>query len=64
MILIKKKSLVEKLPICDPEIVTQVPTRTGKPKKMGRHFLIREGSGNFEQTGKLREFQETVICNF
>ena len=28
------------------------PTRTGK---MGRHFPVREKSGNFEQTGKVRE---------
>ena len=30
----------------------RVPTRTGK---MGRHFPVREKSGNFEQTGKVRE---------
>ena len=37
---------------------TRVPTRTGKtgkPGKMGRHFPVREKSGNFEQTGKVRE---------
>ena len=33
----------------------RVPTRTGKPGKMGRHFPIREKSGNFEQSGKVRE---------
>ena len=36
----------------------RVPTRTGKPRKpgkMGRHFPVREKSGNFEQTGKVRE---------
>ena len=33
----------------------QVPTRTGKSGKMGRHFPVREKSGNFEQTGKVRE---------
>ena len=33
----------------------RVPTRTGKPGKMGRHFPVREKSGNFEQTGKVRE---------
>ena len=26
-----------------------------KPGKMGRHFPVREKSGNFEQTGKVRE---------
>ena len=26
----------------------RVPTRTGKPGKMGRHFPVREKSGNFE----------------
>ena len=35
--------------------VFRVPTRTGKPGKMGRHFPVREKSGNFEQTGKFRE---------
>ena len=33
-----------------------VPTRTGKPGKMGRHFPIREKSGNFTKTRKVREF--------
>ena len=33
----------------------RVPTRTGKPRKMGRHFPVREKSGNFEQTGKVRK---------
>ena len=36
----------------------RVPTRTGKtgkPGKIGRHFPVREKSGNFEQTGKVRE---------
>ena len=31
------------------------PPRTGKPGKMRRHFPVREKSGNFEQTGKVRE---------
>ena len=35
--------------------MTRVPTQTGKPGKMGRHFPVREKSGNFEQTGKVRE---------
>ena len=30
----------------------RVSTWTGK---MGRHFPVREKSGNFEQTGKVRE---------
>ena len=36
----------------------RVPTqtgKTGKPGKMGRHFPVREKSGNFEHTGKVRE---------
>ena len=33
----------------------RVPTRTGKPGKMGRHFPVREKSGNCDQTGKVRE---------
>ena len=34
----------------------RVPTQTGKPDKMmGRHFSSQGKSGNFEQTGKLRE---------
>ena len=32
-----------------------VLTGTGKPGKMGRHFPVRETSGNFKQTGKVRE---------
>ena len=44
----------------------RVPTRTGKPGKMGSHFPVREKSGNFDQTGKntgkLREFQTNIIC--
>ena len=35
---------------------SRVPTRTGKPGKMGRHFPVRGKSGNFDQTGKVREF--------
>ena len=56
----------------------RVPARTGKPGKMGRHFPVREKSGNFHQTGKvreksgkitqntgkLREFQTNIICYF
>ena len=55
----------------------RVPTRTGKtgkPGKMGRHFPVREKSGNFEQTGKVREnhtkywkiegISEKIICYF
>ena len=36
-----------------------VPTGTGnqgKPGEMGRHFPVREKSGNFVKTGKVREF--------
>ena len=33
-----------------------VPTRTGKPGKMRKPFPVREKLGNFEQTGKVREF--------
>ena len=35
-----------------------VPTRTGKtgkPGKTGGHFPVREISGNFAKTGKVRE---------
>ena len=38
--------------------VSMVPTGTGnqgKPGKMGRHFPVREKSGNFVKTGKVRE---------
>ena len=38
-----------------PTTSFRIPTRTGKPGKMGRHFPVREKSGNFEQTGKVRE---------
>ena len=37
-------------------IVPTVPTRTGKTGKMGRHFPVREKSGNFVKTGKVRGF--------
>ena len=67
-----------------PFVITctnRVPTRagkTGKPGKMGKHFPVREKSGNFEQTGKVREksgkttqntgklrkFQKKIICYF
>ena len=38
-----------------PVLSSRVPTRTGKPGKMGRHFPVREKSGIFEQTVKVRE---------
>ena len=44
--------------------VSRVPTRTGK---MGKHFPVREKSGNFEQTGKvgkshkILEFEINII---
>ena len=41
----------------------RVPTRTGKPGKMGRHFPVREKSGNFEQTGKVREKSGKIAKN-
>ena len=42
---------------------SRVPTRTGKPGKMGRHFPVREKSGNFEQTGKVREKSGKITKN-
>ena len=33
----------------------RVPTRTGKPGKLGRYFPLREKSGNFGHTGKVRK---------
>ena len=45
---------------------SRVPTRTGKPGKpgkMGRHFPVREKSGNFEQTGKVREKSGKITQN-
>ena len=44
-----------------------VPTRTGnqgKPGKMGRHFPVREKSGNFVKTGKVREFYSKYWKNW
>ena len=35
--------------------ILRVPTRTGNPGKMGRHFQVGEKSRNFEQTGKVQE---------
>ena len=46
--------------------IDRVPTRTGKPGKpgkMGRHFPVREKSGNFEQTGKVREKSGKITQN-
>ena len=51
--------------IYDTNIV-RVPTRTGKPGKpgkMGRHFPVREKSGDFEQTGKVREKSHKILEN-
>ena len=69
--------LCGKRQIFTKEWVGRVPTRTGKtgkPGKMGRHFPVREKSGNFEQTGKVREnhtkywkiegISEKIICYF
>ena len=52
----------------------RVLNRTGKPGKVGRHFPVREKSGNLnrleksgkitQNTGKLWEFQTKVICYF
>ena len=36
--------------------MAMVPTWTGKTEKMGKHVPVRENSGNFEQTGQVREF--------
>ena len=47
----------------DVSAIIRVPTRTGKPGKMGRHFPVREKSGNFEQTGKVREKSGKIIQN-
>ena len=33
----------------------RVPSRTGKPRKMGWHFPVGENSENFEQIGKVGE---------
>ena len=49
--------------------ISRVPTQTGKPGKpgkpgkMGRHFPVREKSGNFEQTGKVREKSGKITQN-
>ena len=47
-----------------------VPIWTGKPGKMRKLFPVREKSGNFEQTGKVREFcpkcwkNEEILASF
>ena len=46
-----------------PKELRRVPTQTGKPGKMGRHFPVREKSGNFEQTGKVREKSGKITQN-
>ena len=48
------------------DTLLRVPTRTGKPGKpgkMGRHFPVREKSGNLEQTGKVREKSGKITQN-
>ena len=51
---------MQSFPVTQNNCVTgMVPTGTGnhgKPGKMGRHFPVREKSGNFVMTGKVREF--------
>ena len=52
----------------------RVPTRTGKPGKMGRYFPVKEKSGILnrlensgkitQDTGKVKEFQANVISYF
>ena len=37
-----------------------VPTGTGKPGKMERHFLVREKSGNFVKTRKSGNFTQNI----
>ena len=52
--------------IVDNEHYIRVPTWTGKPGKpgkIGRHFPVREKSGNFEQTGKVREKSGKITQN-
>ena len=39
----------------ETQLFFRVPIWTGKPGKMGWHFPVRERSGNFEQTEKVRE---------
>ena len=44
-----------------------VPTGTGnqgKPGKMGRHFPVREKSGKFVKTGKVRQFYSKYWENY
>ena len=42
-----------------------VPTRTGKPGKMGRHFTVREKSGeNHIKYWKTEEIQTNIIYYF
>ena len=43
--------------------IFMVPTGTGnqgKPGKIGRHFPVREKSGNFVKTGKVRNFTQNT----
>ena len=52
-------------------ILLRVPTRTGKPGKMRRHFPVRESQGILNRleksgkitrnTGKIRKFQINII---
>ena len=54
------------LPLSEHVQTLRVPTWTGKPGKpgkMGRHFPVREKSGIFEQTGKVREKSGKITQN-
>ena len=62
------KQLGREMPIMKLQAlnIDRVPTQTGKsgkPGKMGRHFPVREKSGNFEQTGKVREKSGKITQN-
>ena len=52
------------LPKINEFVLFMVPTGTGnqgKPGKIGRHFPVREKSGNFVKTGKVRENQGILL---
>ena len=43
------------IPTTESPLIEQGSHSDWKTWKMGRHFPVREKSGNFEQTGKVRE---------
>ena len=58
--MIEYAELRTKIAVTTVLCTSMVPTATGR---MGRHFPVREKSGNFVKTGKVREFYSKYWAN-